>query len=84
VILEILLLIVAIPVGLWIAWATKEELTQGRPWFRVLIIVSIIGVIGFWIYGFSWISWTFGFVGILSLISFVKSYKNREIYRPKI
>ena len=71
--IEIVILVLAIPVGFLIAWLTKDELTSGRKWFRILIIASILGVIGFWIYGFPYVSWTFGFILIVSLISFVKS-----------
>jgi ABC-type Fe3+ transport system permease subunit len=74
-ILEIVILLLAVPVGFFIAWLTKEELRMGRKWFRILIVVSLIGIIGFWIYGVSYVSWTFGFIGIVSTISLVKASK---------
>ena len=71
--LEILVLFLAIPVGYLIAWLAKDELASGKKYFRILIIISILGIIGFWIYDFSYISWTFSFIFIVSLISFVKA-----------
>jgi ABC-type Fe3+ transport system permease subunit len=44
--LIIALIILAFPVGLLIAWMAKDELKDGRKWFKALIIVSaIIGTI---------------------------------------
>lgn len=72
-ILEILILLIAIPVGIWIANHTKEELKSGKKYFRILVIASLLGVIGFWLYGFPVVSWTMAFIFIVSLISFMKS-----------
>jgi ABC-type Fe3+ transport system permease subunit len=72
-ILTIIILLLAIPVGYLIAWLAKDELVVGKRWFRILIVVSILGIIGFWIYGFPTIAWTFGFLGVVSLVSFVKA-----------
>jgi prepilin signal peptidase PulO-like enzyme (type II secretory pathway) len=70
---EILILLLGIPAGYLIAWLGRDELLAGRVWFRVLVIVSIIGVVGFYLYGFSASAWTMGFVGIVSVIGLVKS-----------
>jgi hypothetical protein len=78
---EILLLVLAIPAGFWIAWLARDELVQGRKWFRILIIVSIIGIIGFWIYGFPYISFTMGFILIVSFISLAKSDDKKWVKR---
>ena len=74
---ELIVLMLAIPIGYLIAWLARDELIIGRKYFRVLIIASIIGIIGFWLYGFHYISWTFGFVLIISLVSFLKSYNGK-------
>ena len=71
--IEIIILLLAIPTGFLIAALTKDELIQGRKWFKILILASILGVFGFWIYGFPYISWTCGFILIVSLISLIKS-----------
>tara|TARA_Y100000310_G_C20627362_1_gene786688 strand:+ start:707 stop:928 length:222 start_codon:yes stop_codon:yes gene_type:complete len=70
---ELIVLLLAIPVGLFIVRLTKDELKIGRKYFRALVIVSLIGIIGFWIYGRPVEAWSMGFVGIVSLVSLVKS-----------
>ena len=65
---NIILLLLAIPVGYLIAWLCKDELVKFRKYFRILIIVSIILGIGFWIYGFRVESLTLWFVFIVTLI----------------
>lgn len=39
------ILILGIPLGDFLAKITKEELRQGRVWFRLIIITSLIGAI---------------------------------------
>ena len=76
-VLNIILLILAVPIGFFIAYLARDELLAGRIYFRVLIILSILGIIGFWIYGNPVIALTFGFIGIVALVSFVKSYDKK-------
>lgn len=71
--LNVIVLILAIPVGLLIARHTRDELSQGRKYFRILIITSILGVIWFWLADFQAIAWTMAFVFVVSFVSFVKS-----------
>ena len=42
-ILEVLILILAIPTGFLIAWMAKDELIDGQKWFRALIILGLLG-----------------------------------------
>lgn len=70
---NVLILLLAIPVGYLISWMAKEELKQGRRWFRILVIAGILGGIGFWIYGFIIESLTMFFICIVALVSLVKS-----------
>lgn len=79
--INLLLLIIAIPVGYLIAYLCKDELVMYRRYFRILIIVGIIGGIGFWLYGFIVESWTMWFVTIISLVSFVLSGKKKFVKR---
>ena len=72
-IIEIIILILALPAGYLIAWMAKDELKNGRKWFRILIILSIIGSIGAYLYGYNAIAFTMVFIFIVSLISFVRS-----------
>lgn len=71
--IELVVLALGIPVGFLIAWLARDELVQGRKYFRILIISSIIGVIGFWIYGRPVEAWTSGFIGIVAFVSFIKT-----------
>jgi len=71
--IELLLLIVAIPVGFLIAWLAKDELVSGKKYFRILIIISIIVGIWFWLTGVFYVGWTMGFIFIVSLISLIKA-----------
>ena len=81
-ILKIVILILAFPLGFFIAWLTRDELIQGRKYFRALVIASIIGVIWTWIYGRRAETWSLGFVFIVSLISLIKS-KNKKFSKKR-
>jgi len=46
-IIGILVLILGIPIGSYLAKITKEELKKGQKWFKLIIIISLIsGIIG--------------------------------------
>lgn len=47
----IALLILGIPIGNLLAKVTKEELKQGKKYFLLLIIISLIGAVVFLILG---------------------------------
>ena len=40
-----LILVLAFPLGSYLAKITKEELKQGQKWFKLIILVSSIGAI---------------------------------------
>jgi len=71
--LKIIILLLAIPTGFLISWLSRDELVSGKKYFRILMIVSILGVVWFWLSGMSYISWTLAFVFIVSLVSLIKS-----------
>ena len=77
--IQITLLLLAIPTGYLIAWMAKDELKQGRKWFRILVIGSILGVVWFWLTGKYVISWTLSFIGIVALVSLIKSGKSKDL-----
>lgn len=81
-IIEIILLVLAIPVGYLIAWITRDELVDGRRWFKILIIASIALALVFWFYGFGYISLSCLFITIVSFISLIKS-RDRKWIRKK-
>jgi len=41
----ILILILGIPIGNFLAKQTKEELKSGQKWFKIIIILSALGAI---------------------------------------
>jgi len=42
IIIGIAVLLLGIPIGSYIAEKTKEELKQGRKWFKLIIVISLI------------------------------------------
>lgn len=69
---EIILLLLAIPTGFILAWLAKEELREGRKWFKTLVIASAALASFFWIFGVRYASLTLVFIAIASLISLIK------------
>lgn len=81
--IEIIILLLAIPSGYLITWLARDELEDGRKWFRILIIISTVSGIWFYLIGLFYISLTLGFIFIVSLISFMKS-KDKKWVKSKI
>ncbi len=73
VILSLVLLILAVPVGFLIAWLCKDELVVGRRWFKILIIAGILIGILFFFFGNYPIALSGIFISIVSLVSLIKS-----------
>lgn len=67
--IQIIILFFAIPVGLLIARLTKDEMKDGRIYFQILEVISLAGLILFWVKNLPYIAYTFGFVIIVSVIS---------------
>lgn len=73
----IIILLSAFPVGLLLAWLTKEELKDGRKWFLVLAILFIIAATFLSFINFSEkipAILTLFYISIVSLISVYKSH----------
>jgi divalent metal cation (Fe/Co/Zn/Cd) transporter len=65
-IIGVLFLIIGIPLGSYLAKITKEELSSGQKWFRLIIIVGLIGgAIGL-IVGNDVILFSFFFIAIVT------------------
>jgi len=77
--LEIILLILAVPVGFLLAWMARDELVQGRKWFKILIIVGVVLGIWFYLTGLDVESFSSFFVAIVSLVSYVKSFDKKWV-----
>ena len=72
-VLEIIILILAIPLGFLIAYLARDELVSGRKWFYVLIVVGVIAGGWFWLTGNRVESLTSFFIVVVSFISLIKS-----------
>jgi hypothetical protein len=72
-IIEILFLVLAIPTGLLIAHLTKEELKQGKKYFRALIILSVLATVWFYLTKFPAEALTSAFIAITTIISYTKA-----------
>jgi len=75
---EILILVLAIPVGYLLAYLTRDELVEGRKWFKLVMLLSAISAVVFLIFNIT-ISLTLGFMFIVSWISLKKSYNAKFV-----
>lgn len=76
-IMSLILLILAIPVGLLIACMCKDELVDGRKWFVVLFIVGVIFGLWFFLIDNNVVGYTLIFISIISLVSYIKSFNKK-------
>ncbi|MDP1695962.1 MAG: hypothetical protein Q8L29_03545 [archaeon] len=74
---EIIILLIAIPIGYLIAWTARDELLAGRIWFKLLIIASFITAIVFYMMEKRYIVFSSAFIAIISGISLWKSYNKK-------
>lgn len=78
-VLIVLLLVLAFPIGLLIAWMGRDELKDGRKWFKGIIIISaIIGIILVVFKRYAE-GLTFLFIIIFTGISLWKSYDKKWV-----
>jgi len=68
----ILILILGIPLGSFLAQVTREELKQGRKWFKLIIILSLIGGIAGLILGDDVLMFSCFFIAIVTSQSLPK------------
>ena len=78
-ILELIIMMLAIPSGYLIAWLARDELVAGRKWFYILIFLSVVVWVVFYFKGKEYASWTSGFIIIVSFISLMKSKDKKWI-----
>ncbi len=70
----VLLLILGVPAGYWIAWMCRDELVQGRKWFLTLMVISVIfSIISLFFLEFSYF-FSCLFIAIISGVSYWKSF----------
>jgi len=68
----ILVLLIGIPIGNYLAMLTKEELKSGKKWFKRIVILSLMGVIISLIFGNDTLMFTFAFIAIVTSRSLKK------------
>jgi hypothetical protein len=69
----ILALFLGIPIGEILASRTKEELRKGREWFRIIVIIGLIGGFSGLIIGNDIILFSFFFIAIVTSRSLSKT-----------
>lgn len=62
----IVLLVLGVPIGNVLAKITKEELKPGKKWFKILIIISLIGALTSLIMGNDVFLFSFLFIAIVT------------------
>lgn len=66
------LLALGFPLGNFLAQKTKEELKQGRKWFRILVAVSLLGGVLGLILGDDILMFSFFFIAVVTSRSMKK------------
>ena len=62
----VVVLLLGIPLGDWLAKVTKEELKAGRKWFRRLVLLCLLGTLAGLIIGNDTVMFTFAFIAIVT------------------
>ena len=73
----IAVLLVGIPIGSYLAKLTKEELSQGQSWFKLIIVKSFLGVIISLILRNDTFFFSFLFIAIVTSMSLKKRRKRK-------
>ncbi len=68
----IAVLLIGIPIGNLLAKYTKEELKQGKKWFKRIVVLSLIGTLISLIIGNDALLFTFAFIAIVTSRSLKK------------
>ncbi|MDP7521057.1 MAG: hypothetical protein QF567_02395 [Candidatus Pacearchaeota archaeon] len=62
----VLVLLLGIPIGNYLAKVTKEELKSGQKWFKLIIVLSFIGIVLSLIFRNDVILFSFLFISIIT------------------
>ncbi len=71
----VLVLILGIPIGNFLAKVTKDELKQGRKWFRIIVNLSLLGGLIGLIISNDILMFSFFFIAIVTSRSLVETKK---------
>lgn len=69
------ILLLGIPLGNFLARQTKEELKDGQKWFKLIIIISLLGGFTGFLIGSDFIMFSFFFITVVALRSIKYSDK---------
>lgn len=75
-------LILAFPIGTLLARKTKEELKEGRKWFKIIIYIGMIGGVSGLLIGNDVLMFSFFFIALVTSRS-LKNGKNRKKIQRK-
>ncbi len=73
--IAVFVLLLGIPIGNFLRKFTKEEMEQGKKWFRYLTLITLFGGFVGLIVGNDWIMFSCFFVSIVTSRSLVKERK---------
>ncbi|GBE20652.1 hypothetical protein BMS3Abin17_01394 [archaeon BMS3Abin17] len=74
-IIGVAVLLLGIPIGNYLSKQTKEELKSGQKWFKLIIIISLIGGFAGLITGNDVLLFSFFFIAIVTSRSLKKKGK---------
>ena len=78
-IVEIIVLLLAIPIGLLIAHMARDELVDGRKWFNALFIIGFLAGVWFFLIDNVAVGYTSLFIALIAIISYIKSFDKKWI-----
>lgn len=73
ILVDVLILITAIPVGLFLAWLCSDELKDGKKWFRLIFYALVlIGIVFLLVYRNILILMSLAYMVIITAVSLWK------------
>lgn len=75
--IELIVLLLAIPVGLLVAYMARDELVDGRKWFTYIFIIGFLAGMWFFLIGKNIEMYSSFFISIISIVSYIKSFDKK-------
>ena len=79
IIIGIIILLLGIPIGTFLARITKEEFKEGQKWFKLIVFFSLIGAIVSLILRNDYLLFSFLFIAIVTSRSAI-THRHREAH----
>ena len=83
ILIGIIILFLAFPIGDFLRSKTKDELKQGKPWLILIIYTSLLGGLVGLMIGLDWLLFTSFFIAIVTSRSLKKEKKNGKTKEKK-